>query len=64
MAVCSKCCDFPSIRNPRIKGGTQSRNQGTIKDGWVGAWGETGDQGEFVLLLEITSGEFDAEDEC
>jgi hypothetical protein len=26
--------------------------------------GRLGDQGEFVLLLEIMSGEFDAEDEC
>jgi hypothetical protein len=31
--------------------------------GWVHG-GRLGDQGEFVLLLEIMSGEFDAEDEC
>ncbi len=42
-------------------------NQGIKEQSRIGGWvrGERlGDQGEFVLLLEIMSGEFDAEDEC
>ncbi len=47
----------------------ESKNQGgnSIEKSRMGGWvhgGRLGDQGEFVLLLEIMSGEFDAEDEC